>query len=99
MLKKTTSTLKKSEIKPAWYLIDLKNKVLGRAVTKIAGILLGKNKPTFSTHIPSGGYVVIVNCKDIHITGNKKTDNSKIATKYVISSLKVSKIFRYLYIT
>lgn len=67
-----TTTVKKNDIKQDWHLIDAKGKVLGQLATEIAVILTGKDKPTFSTHINVGDYVVVVNAKDVVVTGNKR---------------------------
>ena len=66
-----TYTPKKADITREWHLIDAKDKTLGRISTKIADILRGKNKPIFSPHMDCGDYVVIINAKDIKLTGNK----------------------------
>lgn len=68
MLKPT----KESEIKRAWYLFDAKDKVLGRMAIEIARLLMGKNKPYFVRHLDCGDYVVVVNAKQIKVTGKKE---------------------------
>jgi len=67
-----TFSPKESEIKRKWYLVDAKGKTLGKIATQIADILRGKNKPLFSPHVDCGDYVVIINAKEIHLTGKKK---------------------------
>ena len=62
---------KKKDIHRKWYLIDVKDKVLGRISSKIAGILQGKHKPAFSTSLDTGDYVILINAKDIKLTGEK----------------------------
>lgn len=62
---------KKTEIKRDFYLIDVKNKILGRVATKIASILRGKHKSYYSPHIDTGDYVVVVNASKIKVTGKK----------------------------
>ena len=62
------------KVKRDWYLVDAKDKVLGRLATKVARVLYGKNKKTFMPNIDMGDYVVIINAKYIKITG-KKIDN------------------------
>ncbi|MDX1386869.1 MAG: 50S ribosomal protein L13 [bacterium] len=57
-----------------WYLIDLKDQVLGRAASKIAMILRGKDKASFTPHEDVGDFVVAINAKDIHLSGNKRQD-------------------------
>ncbi len=54
-----------------WYLIDAKGKTLGRMATKIADLLRGKNKPTFTPNTDTGAFVVVVNAKYVRLTGNK----------------------------
>lgn len=56
-----------------WYLIDAKGQVLGRLASKIAKILMGKHKPEYMPHIDTGDYVVVINAKDIKLTGRKLT--------------------------
>jgi len=70
---KTTVT-KASDIKRSWHLIDAKNQTLGRLSTQIAELLIGKAKPYFTPSLDCGDYVVVVNAKDIKVTGKKTTD-------------------------
>ena len=69
-----TTTIKAKDIKRVWYLVDLKNQVLGRVTTDIATKLIGKNKVTFSPNLDCGDYVVCINAADIQVTGNKAED-------------------------
>ena len=71
-----TYSAKKSEIEKKWYIIDAANKPLGRVATEAARLLRGKHKPTFTPNIDTGDNVIIINCKDVILTGNKL--NSKI---------------------
>jgi large subunit ribosomal protein L13 len=57
-----------------WYLVDAESKVLGRLATRVATILRGKHKPTFSPHLDVGDHVVVVNAEKVHLTGRKLTD-------------------------
>lgn len=54
-----------------WYLVDAKDKTLGRIATKIAVILRGKNKPIFSPHIDCGDHVIVINADQIRLSGQK----------------------------
>jgi len=54
-----------------WWLIDLEGQVLGRAATRIAHILRGKHKATFTPHIDDGDFVVVINVDKVALTGNK----------------------------
>jgi large subunit ribosomal protein L13 len=55
----------------AWHVLDAKGKVLGRLATQAAHLLRGKGKPTFSTHLDEGDFVIIVNADHVKLTGNK----------------------------
>jgi large subunit ribosomal protein L13 len=67
----TTYSIKKSEIESKWYIIDAANKPLGRVATEAAKLLRGKHKPTFTPNIDMGDHVIVINCKDAILTGNK----------------------------
>ncbi len=67
-----TTLLRKEEVgKRDWYLVDMTNKTLGRAASKIARILMGKNKVNYTPHIDNGDFVVAINAKKIRVTGKK----------------------------
>ena len=66
-----TYSAKKGEVERSWYLIDADNKVLGKLASKIAAILRGKHKPVFTSHVDTGDFVVVINAKKIHLSGNK----------------------------
>jgi len=59
------------DVDPQWYVIDAEGKTLGRFATKIATILMGKNKPTYTPHVDTGDFVVVVNAEKIAVTGRK----------------------------
>lgn len=62
------------EIEKKWYIINAEGKILGRLASEIATRLRGKHKPTYSTFIDNGDYVVVVNAEKIKLTGNKLND-------------------------
>jgi len=62
---------KQKEVKRSWYLIDAKGQILGRLATKVAILLMGKQKATYSTHMDSGDNVVVINAELIKTTGKK----------------------------
>ena len=66
-----TYSLKKGEIESKWYIIDAANKPLGRVATEAAKLLRGKHKPTFTPNQDTGDHVIILNCKDVILTGKK----------------------------
>lgn len=62
---------KTNEIDRKWYIIDAEGKVLGRLATEIATILSGKNKPTYTPHVDTGDFVIVLNADKIKLTGKK----------------------------
>ena len=69
-----TYSQKSSEIKRDWYLIDASTLPLGKLAVVIADKLMGKSKVTYTPHIDNGDYVVVINAKNLKVTGNKLTD-------------------------
>ena len=67
----TTYSVKKNEIESKWYIIDAANKPLGRVATEAAKLLRAKHKPTFTPNIDVGDHVIILNCNQVILTGNK----------------------------
>ena len=70
----TTYSVKKSEIESKWYIIDAANKPLGRVATEAAKLLRGKHKPTYTPNIDVGDHVIILNCNQVILTGNKMNE-------------------------
>ncbi len=66
-----TTVLKKGEVKGEWYLIDANGQVLGRLATRIARLLMGKHRPSYTPHVDAGDHVVVINAAGIKVTGNK----------------------------
>ena len=60
------------DIKRSWHIMDAKDRVLGRMASEIAKLLTGKQKSVYSDHIDMGDYVVVINAKDVLVTGKKK---------------------------
>ena len=56
-----------------WYLVDAENKTLGRLATEVAAVLRGKNNPSFTPHLDTGDFVVVVNAEKIRVSGSKPT--------------------------
>jgi len=67
----STPMPKESEIERKWYIVDAQGKVLGRLASRIAAILRGKHKPTFTPHLDVGDHVVVLNAEKVHLTGRK----------------------------
>ena len=69
-----TFSQKPADVNRRWILIDAKDATLGRVATQIAKYLIGKYKPTYTPHVDGGDYVVVVNAKELVVTGAKETD-------------------------
>ena len=67
---------KPADVKRKWFLVDADGKTLGRLAAKVATLLRGKHKPTFTPHVDTGDHVVIVNAEKIRLTGNKMEDKT-----------------------
>ena len=67
-----TESIKKNDICRDWYLVDAKDKTLGRLSSKVATILRGKNKVNFSPNLDMSDFVIIINADKIKVTGNKQ---------------------------
>jgi len=80
MSQKLTKMEKKEDVKRTWYLVNVAGKVLGRASTAIASLLIGKHKIKTTHHVDIGDSVVVINASKIKVTGNKLKD--KIYTTY-----------------
>ena len=68
-----TMMAKESQIERKWYIVDAEDKILGRLSTEVAKILKGKHKPTYTPHIDTGDYVIIINAEKIKVTGKKES--------------------------
>ncbi|MCC8057385.1 50S ribosomal protein L13 [Cloacibacillus sp.] len=67
---------KGEEVERKWYIIDAENKPLGRLAVQIARILSGKHKPTYTPHVDTGDFVVVINAEKVGLTGNKLTQST-----------------------
>ena len=65
---------REAEIERKWYLVDAEGKTLGRLATRVATVLRGKHKPTFTPHLDVGDHVIVVNADKVAVTGKKVTD-------------------------
>ncbi len=66
-----TYSAKPGEVERKWYVVDAEGKTLGRLATQIAGKLRGKDKPSYTPHVDTGDFVIVVNAKKIAVTGKK----------------------------
>lgn len=75
-----TKFVSKKEHQKSWYIVDAEGKTLGRLCTKIASVLRGKHKPSYTPHDDAGDYVIVINSDKIRLTGNKW--NQKVYYSY-----------------
>ena len=75
-----TISVNKETAKKEWVVVDATDQVVGRFCSKVAKLLRGKYKPTFTPHVDCGDNVIIINAEKIKFTGNKETD--KVYTRY-----------------
>lgn len=71
---RTTYMAKAGEVQRKWYLIDAAGQTLGRLASEVASLLRGKHKPTFTPHVDTGDFVIVINADKIVLTGNKLQD-------------------------
>lgn len=75
-MNKPTTMMKTADITREWHLIDATDQTLGRLATKIAKLLTGKHKVEYTPHMDMGDYVVVLNAKNVKLTGNKLLDKT-----------------------
>ncbi len=71
-----TASAKPAEVERDWYVVDADGKTLGRLATEVARRLRGKHKVTYTPHVDTGDYIVVVNAEKIAVTGNKLTQKT-----------------------
>ena len=71
---KNTFMQKKETVERNWYVIDAEGVNLGRLATRVADVLRGKHKPTFTPHVDCGDFVIVINASKVNLTGNKLND-------------------------
>jgi large subunit ribosomal protein L13 len=73
MLKLTQQTVsvRKEDVQRKWYIVDADGETVGRISTKIASVLRGKHKPTYTPHTDTGDYIIVINADKVRFTGNK----------------------------
>ena len=68
-----TLSAKPAQVERDWYVIDAENLVVGRLCTRVASVLRGKHKPSFTPHVDTGDFVIVVNADKVRFTGQKET--------------------------
>lgn len=69
-----TASAKAADVERQWHVVDAENQVVGRLAARVAAILRGKHKPSYTPHVDTGDFVVVVNADKARFTGNKETD-------------------------
>jgi large subunit ribosomal protein L13 len=62
---------KKNDVEQKWLLVDAEDAILGRMAAQIAPVLMGKNKPTYTQHMDTGDFVIVINAEKVKVTGKK----------------------------
>jgi large subunit ribosomal protein L13 len=62
---------KPGEVERKWYVVDAKGKTLGRLASEVAALLRGKHKPEYTPHVDTGDFVIVINAKDVQLSGKK----------------------------
>ncbi len=65
---------KPTEVERRWYVVDATDRVLGRLAVRIATVLMGKHKPTYTPHVDTGDFVIVLNAGKVRVTGNRKKE-------------------------
>ena len=73
---KTTFMANESNIERKWYVVDAEGQTVGRLAAEVAKVLRGKNKPTFTPHVDTGDYVIVINAEKVKFTGKKLTNKT-----------------------
>lgn len=71
---KNTYMQTKETVNRDWYVVDAEGQTLGRLATKVASVLRGKHKPTYTPHVDCGDFVIVINVDKVNLTGNKLND-------------------------
>tara|TARA_B100000902_G_C26901908_1_gene712508 strand:- start:284 stop:697 length:414 start_codon:yes stop_codon:yes gene_type:complete len=79
-----------------WYIIDATDVVLGRLASKVAHMLKGKHKPQYQPHIDEGDYIIVINAKNIKVTGNKLSDKIYYKHTGYIGNMKATPLGKML---
>ena len=87
-----TISAKTEDVVRDWYLVDAKDKTLGRLSTEIATRLRGKHKPIYTPHVDTGDYIVVINASRITVTGNKMEDKMYYKHTGYIGNMKSSNL-------
>jgi large subunit ribosomal protein L13 len=86
-----TVSMRAEDIRRSWFIVDASGKPLGRLASEIARVLRGKHRPTFTTHVDTGDFVVVINADKVALTGNKMRDKEYYAFSGYPGGLRTTK--------
>jgi len=89
-----TFSAKAQEHTPTWWVIDAKNQVLGDVAVAAANLLRGKTKPTFTPHVDTGDFVVVLNAADVRLTGKKEQQKIYTSKAGYVGNQKIENVER-----
>jgi len=69
---RATQSIRPQDVTPKWYVIDAEDQVLGRLSTKVASVIRGKHRATYTPHVDTGDFVIVVNAEKVKLTGRKR---------------------------
>jgi large subunit ribosomal protein L13 len=73
-----TVSANKATVEKEWYVVDAENEILGRLASRVAIVLRGKHKPSFTPHVDCGDNVIVINAEKVKLTGKKMTDKQYV---------------------
>ena len=76
----STASAKATDVERAWFVVDAEQQIVGRLASRIASILRGKHKPSYTPHVDTGDFVIVINADKARFTGNK--ENNKLYYRY-----------------
>lgn len=86
-----TYMAKKEAVERKWYVVDAAGQPLGRVASQVAAVLRGKNKPTFTPHVDTGDFVIVINCDKAVLTGDKLNKKTYVRRSPRPGHLKIMK--------
>ena len=86
---KTTFMANASNIERKWYVVDAEGQTVGRLAAEVAKVLRGKHKPTYTPHVDTGDYVIIVNAEKFKVTGKKMSQKTYFSHSEYIGGTKI----------
>ncbi len=85
---RATQSTRPADVERQWFVVDAEDMVLGRLATRVATILRGKHKPTFTPHVDTGDHVIVINAEKVKLTGRKREQKLYHRHSGYVGSLK-----------